>query len=280
MVVETLCLGSGKRRVTYAVARPRIPGIAHGIPVFARDLTEAGLHLDRAADCVDDAAELDDRAVPGALDDAPLMGRDGGVAQVAVETPRRTSVRSSSAPASRLYPTTSATIIAASFRGVAHSAPPARRTLARILVPVRGKARIDRAASFRPQTRHDPRILHPSCFSADRRGLGARARASGAGTGDRVALMVAALPLYRRWRPFNEDALGASELEQAARGLLACLAAPLRAGGRRRAAVSGALREQGLALAAALVISTVVTLVATVGVFLLVKRFSGTGEKA
>jgi holin-like protein len=36
----------------------------------------------------------------------------------------------------------------------------------------------------------------------------------------------------------------------------------------------GLLREQGLALAVALVVSTVATLLATVGVFLLVKRLS------
>ena len=37
----------------------------------------------------------------------------------------------------------------------------------------------------------------------------------------------------------------------------------------------GLLREQGLALAVALVVSTVATLLATVGVFLLVKRLTG-----
>jgi holin-like protein len=42
----------------------------------------------------------------------------------------------------------------------------------------------------------------------------------------------------------------------------------------------GLLRERGLALAAALVVSTVLTLVATVGIFLLVKRFVGTREEA
>ena len=42
----------------------------------------------------------------------------------------------------------------------------------------------------------------------------------------------------------------------------------------------GLLRDQGLALAAALVVSTVLTLVVTVGVFLLVKRLVGTSEGA
>ncbi len=47
-------------------------------PAFGRHagvaLDEASLHLDRAAHRVDHAAELDDRAVPGALDD---RGHDG-----------------------------------------------------------------------------------------------------------------------------------------------------------------------------------------------------------
>ena len=37
------------------------------------------LHFDRAAHGVDDAAKLDQAAVAGALDDAPVMGGDGGV---------------------------------------------------------------------------------------------------------------------------------------------------------------------------------------------------------
>ena len=95
-----------------------------------------------------------------------------------------------------------------------------------------------------------------------------------------LALMVAALALYRRWRPFDEDALAASELGQAARGLLAALPLLFVPAGVGVVQYLGLLREQGLALAAALVVSTVVTLVATVGVFLLVKRFAGTGEEA
>jgi holin-like protein len=42
----------------------------------------------------------------------------------------------------------------------------------------------------------------------------------------------------------------------------------------------GLLREHGLALAAALVVSTVATLIATVGVFLLVKRLTGAKGEA
>ena len=65
-------------------------------------LDHAGLHLERAAHCVDHAAELDDRAVAGALDDAAVMGGDGGIDEVAAKRRKRASIRSSSAPASRL----------------------------------------------------------------------------------------------------------------------------------------------------------------------------------
>src|SRR6185437_3444153 len=48
-------------------------------------LDPAVLHLDAAADSVDHAAELDDRAVAGALDDAAAMGGDRRVDEVAAE---------------------------------------------------------------------------------------------------------------------------------------------------------------------------------------------------
>ena len=49
-------------------------------------LDHAGLHLKRAAHGVDHAAELDDRAVSGALDDVAVMGGDRRVDEVAAET--------------------------------------------------------------------------------------------------------------------------------------------------------------------------------------------------
>jgi hypothetical protein len=49
---------------------------------------EAGLHLDGAPHDVDHAPKLDDRAVAGALDDAPVMSGYGGVNEVAAETPQ------------------------------------------------------------------------------------------------------------------------------------------------------------------------------------------------
>ena len=65
-------------------------------------LDEAVLHLDGAAHGVDHAAELDEAAVAGALDDAPVMRGDGGSIRSLRSALSRESVRSSSAPASRL----------------------------------------------------------------------------------------------------------------------------------------------------------------------------------
>jgi hypothetical protein len=65
-------------------------------------LDETVLHLDRAAHRIDDAPELDDCAVAGALDDSAVMGGDGGVDEIAARPAERASVRSSSALASRL----------------------------------------------------------------------------------------------------------------------------------------------------------------------------------
>ena len=49
---------------------------------------EASLHFDGAAHGIDYAAELDDAAVARALDDAAVMGGDGGVDEVATEAPQ------------------------------------------------------------------------------------------------------------------------------------------------------------------------------------------------
>ncbi len=46
------------------------------------------LDFNGAVHCVDDAAELDDAAVAGALDDAPVMHGDGRVDQVAAKRPK------------------------------------------------------------------------------------------------------------------------------------------------------------------------------------------------
>ena len=51
-------------------------------------LDHAVLHFDRAAHGVDDAAELDDDAVAGALDDAPVMHGDGRIDEIAAQRPQ------------------------------------------------------------------------------------------------------------------------------------------------------------------------------------------------
>ena len=57
-------------------------------------LDHAVLHFDGAAHRVDDAAKLDESAVAGALDDAPVMGGDGGIDQVASQPsePRQSAI--------------------------------------------------------------------------------------------------------------------------------------------------------------------------------------------
>jgi hypothetical protein len=65
-------------------------------------LDHAVLHFDRATHSVDHGAELDEAAVAGTLNDAPVMGVDGGTDQIATQPRSRDSVRSSSTPASRL----------------------------------------------------------------------------------------------------------------------------------------------------------------------------------
>jgi holin-like protein len=95
-----------------------------------------------------------------------------------------------------------------------------------------------------------------------------------------LALLVLALSVYQRWRPLDEEALAASDVGQAASGLLAALPLLFVPAGVGVVQYLGLLREQGLALAVALVVSTVATLLATVGVFLLVKRLTVTKADA
>jgi hypothetical protein len=45
------------------------------------------LYFDGAAHRVDYASKLDENAVAGALDDAPMMGGDGGINQIASQPP-------------------------------------------------------------------------------------------------------------------------------------------------------------------------------------------------
>src|SRR6202021_1653395 len=90
-----------------------------------------------------------------------------------------------------------------------------------------------------------------------------------------LALLVVALGIYQRWRPLDEEALAESDLAKAARGLLAALPLLFVPASVGVVQYVGLLREQGLALAVALVVSTGATLLATVGVFLLVNPPTG-----
>ena len=67
-------------------ADAKLDALVRGDPGVALD--EAVLHLDRAADRVDHAAKLDETAVAGALDDAPMMRGDGGIDQIAAQAPK------------------------------------------------------------------------------------------------------------------------------------------------------------------------------------------------
>ena len=86
-------------------------------------LDEAVLHLDRAAHRVDHATEFDEAAIPGALDDSPMMRVDGGIDEIAAQPPeprqravfvsaRKTAVANDIRDQDRRY-----------FAGPAHGAP-------------------------------------------------------------------------------------------------------------------------------------------------------------
>ena len=51
-------------------------------------LDQCGLHLDSAAHRVDNAAELDEAAVAGALNDAPVVRVDGWIDRIAAQPPQ------------------------------------------------------------------------------------------------------------------------------------------------------------------------------------------------
>ena len=95
-----------------------------------------------------------------------------------------------------------------------------------------------------------------------------------------LALMTAGLALWNRRRPMSDEALAESDVGRAAGGLLGSLSLLFVPAGVGVVQYIGLLGEHGLALAVALVVSTVLTLLATVGVFLLVKRWIGAREAA
>jgi putative effector of murein hydrolase LrgA (UPF0299 family) len=95
-----------------------------------------------------------------------------------------------------------------------------------------------------------------------------------------LALLALGLWLWNRRKPFSDEALAASDVGRAATGLLGSLSLLFVPAGVGVVQYLGLIGEQGAALAVSLVASTVLTLLATVGVFLLVKRAMGRGEGA
>ena len=73
----------------------------------------------------------------------------------------------------------------------------------------------------------------------------------------------------------RDDEVASSDVGRTANGLLGSLSLLFVPAGVGVVQYIGLLSEHGLALAAALVVSTVVTLLATVGVFVGVKRLTG-----
>ncbi len=87
-----------------------------------------------------------------------------------------------------------------------------------------------------------------------------------------LALLALGLWAWNRRRPFTDEALAASDVGRAATGLLGSLSLLFVPAGVGIVQYLGLIGEYGVALVVSLVVSTVLTLLATVGVFLLVKR--------
>jgi putative effector of murein hydrolase LrgA (UPF0299 family) len=87
-----------------------------------------------------------------------------------------------------------------------------------------------------------------------------------------LALLTLGMAVWSRWRPFSDDELADSEVGRAATGLLGSLSLLFVPAGVGVVQYAGLLTEHGVALAASLVVSTVATLLATVGAFILIKR--------
>ena len=90
-----------------------------------------------------------------------------------------------------------------------------------------------------------------------------------------LALLTLALVVWRRWRPFSDEALAASDLGRVAFGLLGALSLLFVPAGVGVVQYAGLLADHALALGAALVVSTLATLLVTVFVFIAVKRWLG-----
>ena len=96
-------------------------------------LDHAVLHLDGAANRIDDAPELNEDAVSCPLNDTPVMQGDGRVDQIAAERAQPRKRPLLVAAVSLLYPATSAARIAASFPVSAMAVPLPQRRVARLI---------------------------------------------------------------------------------------------------------------------------------------------------
>lgn len=90
-----------------------------------------------------------------------------------------------------------------------------------------------------------------------------------------LGLLVAGLWAYGRHRPFDNAGLAASDVGRVADGLLGALALLFVPAGVGVVQYAGLIGQYGVAIGAALLGSTLATLLVTVGVFRLVKRLSG-----
>ena len=90
-----------------------------------------------------------------------------------------------------------------------------------------------------------------------------------------LALLTLAMAGWNRWRPFSDKELDASDLGRAAMGMLGVLSLLFVPAGVGVVQYLGLIGEYGVALSVALVASTVLTLLATVGAFPFVKRLLG-----
>jgi putative effector of murein hydrolase LrgA (UPF0299 family) len=94
-----------------------------------------------------------------------------------------------------------------------------------------------------------------------------------------LALLVVGLALWNRLRPFSDEALVAGPVGQVSLGLLANLALLFVPAGVGVVQYMGLVAAHGGALAVALLVSTTLTLVVTVGVFRLMKRLQGRADE-
>ena len=90
-----------------------------------------------------------------------------------------------------------------------------------------------------------------------------------------LALLTLGLALAHRRKPMSDEAVAQSDVGRASAGLLGSLSLMFVPAGVGVVQYLGLLADHAVALALALIVSTVATMLATVGAFLLVKRWIG-----